>query len=105
MTDAQKWLVLVGAVAVAVLLYLLGPVLTPFLIGAGLAYLCDPWAARLEAKGLSRTSATILVFSVKIAVLVKVLVVQVPLLQQQHNENNTILPDYFDWLQSQALPW
>src|SRR3569832_749747 len=67
MTDAQKWLVLVGAVAVAVLLYLLGPVLTPFLIGAGLAYLCDPWADRLEAIAK--------------------------------------LPEYFDWLQTQALPW
>src|SRR3569833_3267870 len=105
MTDAQKWLVLVGAVAVAVLLYLLGPVLTPFLIGAGLAYLCDPWADRLEAKGLSRTSATILVFSVMIAVLVVVLVVLVPLLQQQLIEVIAKLPEYFDWLQTQALPW
>ena len=105
MTDAQKWLVLVGAVAVAVLLYLLGPVLTPFLIGAGLAYLCDPWADRLEAKGLSRTSATILVFSVMVAVLVVVLVVLVPLLQQQLIEVIAKLPEYFDWLQTQALPW
>lgn len=105
MTDAQKWWVLIGAIAVAVLLYLLGPVLTPFLIGAGLAYLCDPWADRLEAKGISRTSATVLVFSVMIAVLVVIVVVLVPLLQQQILVVVAKLPQYIDWLQNQALPW
>lgn len=105
MSDAQKWLVLAGLVAVCVLLYLLGPVLTPFLVAAGLAYLTDPWADRLEAKGLSRTSATVLVFSLVLTALVVVIVVLVPLLQQQIMVVISKVPEYIDWLQKQALPW
>lgn len=105
MSDAQKWFVLIGIIAFAALLYLLGPVLTPFLIGAGLAYLCDPWADRLETKGISRTSATALVFSVMVSVLVVIVVVLVPLLQQQLAVVVAKLPQYIDWLQNQALPW
>lgn len=105
MSDARRWMVFVVIVAVCILLYLLGPILTPFLIGAGLAYLSDPWADRIEAKGLSRTSATVLVFSVMVAVLVIVIVVLVPLLQQQIAVVIAKVPDYIDWLQKQALPW
>src|SRR3569832_2491982 len=61
MSDTQKWLAVAAIAAAVLLLYLLRPKLTPFLVAAGLAYLSDPWADRLEAKGLSRTSATVLV--------------------------------------------
>lgn len=46
MSDSQKWLVLVGVAATAWLFYLLTPILTPFAIGAGIAYLGDPLADR-----------------------------------------------------------
>ncbi len=105
LSDTQKWLLLAGLVASAVLLYLLGPVLTPFLVGAGLAYLGDPLADRLEAKGLPRTLAVVVVFSVMLAVLVLAAVVLVPLLQQQVMVLIDKLPAYLDWLEHQALPW
>ena len=105
LNDTQKWLVLAGFVAFAVLLYLLGPVLTPFLVGAGLAYLGDPLADRLETKGLSRTAAVVVVFAVMLAVFALALVVLLPLLQQQLSVLAAKLPDYLDWLQQQAVPW
>ncbi len=105
LNDTQKWLVLAGFVAFGVLLYLLGPVLTPFLVGAGLAYLGDPLADRLEAKGLSRTAAVLLVFIVMLAVFVLALVVLLPLLQQQLSVLAAKLPGYLDWLQLNAVPW
>ena len=105
MSDAQKWLTAAAIAAVVLLLYLLGPMLAPFLVAAGLAYLSDPWADRLEAKGLSRTSATVLVFSLMLAVIVIALVVLVPLLQQQIVVVVAKLPEYIDWVQREGLPW
>ena len=46
------------------LLYLLSPVLTPFLVAALLAYLSDPVVGRLQRRGLSRTLAVVVVFLV-----------------------------------------
>ena len=48
MSDAQKWLVLISVLLGVWVLYLLAPVLTPFLIGAFLAYLGDPAVDRLQ---------------------------------------------------------
>ena len=50
------WTVLAVAVAV-LLLYRLGGVLTPFLLGAAIAYFLDPVADRLQRAGLSRAWA------------------------------------------------
>jgi len=55
MGAAQKWFILVAILAGGWLLYLPAPVLTPFLVGALLAYLGDPVADRMENTGLSRT--------------------------------------------------
>src|SRR5205823_3512962 len=64
MTDSQKWPWLSGVFALGWLLYLLSPVLTPFLIAVLLAYLGDPIVDRLEALRCSRTTAIITVFAV-----------------------------------------
>ena len=57
MSDSQRWLVLVGALLTAALLYVLAPVFTPFLIAALIAYLGDPLVDRLEARGMGPSSA------------------------------------------------
>lgn len=44
-----------------VLLYWLGPVLSPFLAAAIFAYICQPLVSRLSCKKMSRTTATLLV--------------------------------------------
>jgi predicted PurR-regulated permease PerM len=105
MTDTQKGLLLAGLVATAVLLYLLAPVLTPFLVGAGLAYLGDPLADWLEARRLSRTAAVVIVFSVMLLVVIVAVAVLLPLLQHQLLVFAAKLPDYVDWFQGHALPW
>ncbi|MEJ2553467.1 MAG: AI-2E family transporter [Gammaproteobacteria bacterium] len=105
MSDTQKGLLLAGIVAAAVLLYLLAPVLTPFLVGAGLAYLGDPLADWLEARRLSRTMAVVIVFGVMLLLLVVVVAVLLPLLQQQILVFAAKLPGYLDWVQHHALPW
>ena len=47
MRDSQRWFLLVGVFALGWVLYLLGPVLTPFVVAAFLAYLGDPLVDRL----------------------------------------------------------
>ncbi|GFE65690.1 AI-2E family transporter [Litoreibacter roseus] len=68
-----------GIVAVLLLavLWFLGDVMLPFIVGGAVAYLLDPVADRLEAAGLSRVlaTATISVAAVLIFVLIILLVV------------------------------
>lgn len=105
MTDSQKWLVLSGLLASGGLLYLLAPVLTPFLIAALLAYVTDPLVDRLEARKVSRTLGTIIVFIGMFLVLLALVLIGVPLLEQQITTLIEKLPGYIDWIQYTAAPW
>jgi len=60
-SQIRFWLVFAALFAGA--LYLLAPVLTPFLFAALLAYLGDPLIDRLEARKLSRSLAVAMVFT------------------------------------------
>ena len=51
----------IAGVAFLALFWLMGDVLLPFLVGAALAYFLNPVAERLVARGLSRTTATIVI--------------------------------------------
>jgi predicted PurR-regulated permease PerM len=88
-----------------VLLYLLAPVLTPFLIAALLAYIGDPLVDRLETKKLSRTLAVIIVFLGLTIIALVLLLILVPLIQQQVVNLTAKVPGYLEWLQVTALPW
>ncbi|MGB0733577.1 MAG: AI-2E family transporter, partial [Pontibacterium sp.] len=74
--DNQRWFLFLVAVVATGFVYLLAPILTPFLAGALLAYLCDPLADRLEDAGVSRNLAVVAVFvGLSLFVLIAVLVV------------------------------
>lgn len=105
LTDSQKWLALFAVAGLGLLLYLLAPVLTPFMVGALLAYVADPLADRLEALKLSRTLSTVIVFIGLFGALVLLVVLGVPLLGRQLEILIGKLPSYIDWLQHTALPW
>ena len=52
--DSYKWFLLAGLLVTGWLLYLLAPILSPFMFAALLAYLGDPLVDKLEARKLSR---------------------------------------------------
>ncbi len=87
------------------LIWLLAPVLTPFLIAAVLAYLADPLCDRLEERGLSRTWATVLVFGGLTLLALLLLLFLVPLLQKQLHVLVTRVPLWLQTAEAHLLPW
>lgn len=105
MSSAYRWAWGAAAVLFCVLLYLLQPILSPFLIGILLAYLGDPVVDRLERWKLSRTWGVVVVFALISLVLAVLLLVLVPMLGKQLLRLYELLPQMLDWAQHQALPW
>lgn len=103
MTDSQKWLILTGLFLSGWVLYLLAPIISPFLTAALLAYLCDPIVDRLSGK-LPRTAAVILVFTLMLVVLLLMLLILVPLLQEQIIALIQRIPELITWAQQTLLP-
>jgi phosphoribosylaminoimidazole-succinocarboxamide synthase len=99
------WLALAILLVAGGLVYLLGPILTPFLAGALLAYIFDPLVDRLETRGLSRTTGTVLVIVLAGLVLFALLLVALPLFQGQFAELSQRVPAALDLLQTRFLPW
>ena len=98
---AQKQVMYWGGALVVLLLALwgLGNAMTPFILGAAVAYLLDPLADRLERYGLSRTLAVVVITLVAILLLVAVMLMLVPLLIQQTTALINTAPQMADQLQ------
>ncbi len=99
------WFALALLLLTGWLVYLLGPILTPFLAGALLAYIFDPLVDRLQARGVSRTTGTVLVIVIAGLAVFALLLVALPLFQGQIAELSQRVPAALDLLQSRFLPW
>ena len=94
-----------GAAGFLLMLYLLQPILMPFVLGAGLAYLGDPIVDWLQRKKLSRTAGVVVVFFVLgLAGLIALLLI-VPLLQEQVLRLVHNLPAYVNWIYGKLRPY
>lgn len=105
MTDSRRWLWLAGLFLCGWLIYLLTPILSPFLVAMLLAYMGDPLVDRLERRGLTRSWGVVLVFSLFSLLLLILLLVLIPMLGRQLARLYELAPQGLDWLQQQALPW
>ncbi len=96
-------------VSVALLLggfiYLISPILLPFLMGIGIAYMLDPLADKLELRGCSRTLATTIVSGSFFIILILAVVALIPLLINQISELLRDLPTYMDTLRQMIEPY
>jgi predicted PurR-regulated permease PerM len=102
---AQRWQMLALIVLIGAALWLLAPVLTPFVIAAMFAYLFDPLTTRLQRLRLSRAVAVTIVFLALCVLLILVLLWFIPYLQRQVATLIRHLPDWIAWLQTGAVPW
>lgn len=82
-TQKQVWYWGAALVALLAALWLLGNAIMPFILGAGIAYLLDPVADRLERLGLSRTLSVVVITLVVALVVVAVSLLLFPVLLRQ----------------------
>ncbi|MDJ0823211.1 MAG: AI-2E family transporter [Paracoccaceae bacterium] len=83
-----------------VVLWFLGDVLLPFVLGGAIAYCLDPVADRLEKMGLSRGAATATITIFSILAFVVVFLAIIPALVQQTLQLFNLAPQLFRDLQS-----
>jgi predicted PurR-regulated permease PerM len=105
MTDMRRWFWLGAVVLFCAFIYVLHPILSPFLVGILLAYLADPLVDRLEKLKLSRTWGVVVVFGLFTLILALLLLVLIPMLAKQLVRLYELTPQMLDWLQHSALPW
>jgi predicted PurR-regulated permease PerM len=109
-SESRGWFILALIIGLGWLIYVLAPVITPFAVSAGLAYLGDPLVDRLERLSLfglkcSRSLAVVLVFLLISVVLGVLLLIFLPLLWDQLERLIEKFPEMFEWLAGTALPW
>ncbi len=93
------------ALAFAALFWLLGPALSPFMLGLVLAYIFEPLVARMCVRGVPRPLAVVLVILLVIGLVVGLVLILVPVIQQEVRTLLERLPSYLTAAQQQFVPW
>ena len=93
------------ALVATLLLWLLAPVLTPFIVGAVLAYALHPAVERLVARRLPRLLAVLLVEVVFIVAVLAVLLLIVPIISKELPLLREQIPLLADKLNRNVAPW
>jgi len=90
----------VAAVAFLFVLWTLGQVLLPLVVGGALAYVMDPLADRLERMGASRILATVAISLMALLIFVLILLLVIPVLVQQTTTLVQTVPEMVTRLQA-----
>ena len=104
----NRWLIL--CLGFLFFLYLLLPVLAPFLVAAILAYICDPLVDKLSVLGyknyqFGRTTSTVLVMLAVLGAIILLILILLPLLQKQSLLIVERLPVLITNLRANIEPW
>jgi predicted PurR-regulated permease PerM len=87
------------------LIDLLSPILLPFVVGLGIAYLLDPMVEKLDAMGFPRVLASSLILGAFFIVLIGSIAALVPLLEDQFNRLAERLPAVIIAVRDYAQPF
>ena len=107
LTPAQRHTATWAAIGLAAVfvIWLIGPVLTPFLVAAVLAYVLHPLVERLAARRVPRVVAVSLVEVAAIVIVLAVLLLIVPILSKQLPLLREQIPLFADRLNTGLAPW
>ncbi len=97
------WLILVCMTGG--LIYLLSPILTPFLLAAVIAYICNPMVASMAGKRIPRTVGAVLVMLLLLGVFAALILIMVPLFEEEVRRLLDKMPAYLEMLRSHVIPW
>jgi len=96
---------LAAAAALGLLVWLLAPVLSPFLFAAVLAYIAHPLVERLVRAGASPGLAATAVLLLLCALAVGVVLILLPLAVAQIDALIAAVPQHFENLRANVIPW
>lgn len=98
-------MVIFSVIAAGLFFYFLGPILTPFLAGAILAYLGNPLVNRLTKWKIPRILSVIIVFLLVFFLLISLTLGLIPLIGSQFVLLMNDIPNAVTWLQNTVVPW
>jgi predicted PurR-regulated permease PerM len=105
----QVYFWLATLVVVVLALWLLSPILLPFVAGAAIAYLLTPVTDRLERYGVNRLAAALIIITLVVLAFVYMILLVAPILAGQLTSFIVAIPGYVGKLQSlltdQSRPW
>ena len=90
----------IAAIAFMVLMWLLGDIILPFILGAAIAYLLDPIADWFEAKGMSRALGVSIITLLSLLAFVLMILLVIPTLIEQTTALFASLPELANNLQN-----
>lgn len=99
---AIQWLLLIAPALL--LLYLLSPILTPFVAAAILAYIANPLLVRLCSLRVPRTLAVVMVMTGLLLLFAGLLLIMLPLLEKEIGLFVLRLPDMIETMRINLLP-
>ena len=105
-SELRQTLIWLGAGAlICALLVLLGPVLTPFVAAAIIGYMLNPGVDWLEARGLPRVLAVLVVMTGLILLIAAIALIVMPILAAQVPVLQERLPGLLDAFDKAVRPW
>jgi predicted PurR-regulated permease PerM len=93
------------ALIIGTVLWLIGPILAPFLAGAIFAYILNPLVTRLSGRYLPRSIAAGIVLLLTVLLLSSLLLLILPLLLREARLLGERLPEIINWINVRAVPW
>lgn len=105
MNNSRAVMTVALVIGIGWLLYLLAPILTPFLVSLLLAYIANPLVTRAAQMGVPRSATIGLLFVIFTLTLLGLVLGIVPLLQKQIVAFSVKVPAYVDWMQDKLYFW
>ena len=97
------WLTL--ATTVGLLIYLLSPILTPFLLAGIIAYIFNPLVTKIELWKINRSLGAILVMVILLCILTALIIIITPLFERKISLLIEKMPVYLETIRSGLVPW
>jgi predicted PurR-regulated permease PerM len=105
LASPQLWGWIAIALAAGFLVWLLSPILAPFLFAGILAYIFDPIVEQLTRRRVPRTLAVIFVLVLALAAMIGLLFVVLPVFYKEFRLFMEKLPGFVAWFNEHAAPW
>jgi len=105
LASPQFWGWTAIALAVGFLVWLLSPILAPFMMEAILAYICDPLVERLTSRRFPRPLAVVAVMLLVIGAVVCLVLVVLPVFVRESRLLMEKLPGFVIWFNENVTPW